>query len=119
MRHLVGAGHVAEKILRDSAPGQILYTTIIGYGDLFARSSSFRSSPRRANRRRLLFAQAQRCLLATEHLGVEMPINVPADLQEFQAQADLLFAAKFPHSRSASNNFHGASGGLIKRNKRK
>lgn len=121
MKHLIGAGHVAEKILRDSTPGQFLVydnnpdmqgTNLHGHIVLPVEALAEHTGGEII----ICTSSVSEIRAQLQHLGVEIPINVAADLKEFQAQADLLglrlsflIASGLP-----SNNFHGASGGLFK-----
>lgn len=121
MKHLIGAGHLAEKILRNSGPDHFFVydnnpdlqgTDLHGHIVLPVDSIAERTEGEII----ICTTSVSEIESQLQYLGVEMPVSVPAVLREFQSQANLLSLCPsfLIASGLPSNNLHGASGGLYK-----
>jgi hypothetical protein len=121
MIHLIGAGHVAEKIIKDTP--EETYFIYDNNQDL--HGSYLRDILIRPVDELLKNEQGEILICTTSvtevkaqliHLGVDLPIKVPSILEEFLVQSEIIEARQsfLIASGLPSNNLHGASGGLFK-----
>jgi len=121
MKHIIGAGHVAEKIMKDDR--DVDYRVYDNNKDLhggFLRDILIRPVEELTGESKgevvICTTSVTEVSAQLKTLGVTLPITVPNILNEFLGQSELLETKNtfLIASGLPSNNLHGASGGLFK-----